>query len=176
MMPRLISIGLIEETVDRPKRYCATPLRWAITQLREQVLCKYRELEQDAIRLIPDLEQIQARVGTVEDRQVRVISGLENMLRDFQVELDAAEKEVVICARHGSSSRIHTFMKNILPMLKSKNLRARVILDVDKDNVGYARWLSSVFEIRHHHPVHAHIHVVDGRTAALGLTSARSPT
>lgn len=170
MMPRLISIGLIEETVDRPKRYRATALRRAITELREQILSKYRELEQDGHRLIPDLEQIQAKVETVAGRQVRVITGLENMLRDFQLELDAAEEEVLLLLRCRNSTRIHTFMKKNLPMLKSKNLRARAILEVDNDNVGYAKWLSSVLEVRHHHPIHVHMHVVDDRTAALGLT------
>lgn len=171
IMPRLVTIGLIQQTLDRPRRYQPTSLQHAITVLKERALIRYKEIARDTDDLIGSLEKLQARVQGTSGQQVRVITGMQNIQREIRKDLASAETEILLIMRGQYLARWRPYIRIALREMKTKHLKARAILEVKKENVSYAKWLSSVFEIRHYEPLHVHLYLVDNRSVAIGLNS-----
>lgn len=170
-MPRLRSLGLVEETLDRPKRYKATPIQNAMNLLTEATLGKYRGIADGTKDLVTELEAIQSKIEEKIEGQVRVVVGMENMRRNFREVLNSAQSEVWIIrglAPFTSRSDTNFFLETV----SAKRLKARSIYDIDESNIHVAKRLASVVDVRHYHPVIVHVFGVDNRYVGLGLATA----
>ena len=170
IMPRLIAIGLMEQTLDRPKRYQTSSIRNAITALKESAVKRYADLAQNTDDLIAQLEKLRSRLARQDEEQIRVTVGIQNIQRNFTQMLASAEHEVLLMMRPAYPLRWRSYVRHMLKEISSKNLKARAILEVNKDNTSFAKWLASVCEVRHHEPLHVPLYMVDSRSASIGLT------
>ena len=166
IMSRLVSIGLVEETLDRPKRYRATPVQHAIASLTEAAMSRYKSIGEGMQDLVTQLERMQRKLETEEEGQIRVITGLDNILRNSRETLNSAQNEIwMISVGLARRSDIKFFLEKIA----AKHLKCRLIMNVDENTVNRAKRLASQFEVRHYPIPSVHLYGADDRYVAMGL-------
>jgi sugar-specific transcriptional regulator TrmB len=168
IMRRLLSLGLVEETLDRPVRYRASGVQTGITALSHIVLSKYKGVADGIEGLTAQLEAMRKKTENRSEGQVRMVVGADNIRRDFRQALDSAQSEVWTMNRRGSSLH-RSDIKYALDMIPKKRLKARSILDIDESNINIARRLATAIEVRHYSPVVMHVYGVDNKYVAVGL-------
>jgi sugar-specific transcriptional regulator TrmB len=168
IMVRLHSLGLVEETLDRPVRYRASAIQESIGALTDALLRNDKEIVSDAKDLVGQLEKIRRKEETSSEAQVRIITGLTNIRNNFRDALSSAEKDLWFVAPIGFSK---SDIKFILDQVAARRIRARVILDIDQSNLHQAKRLASQVEVRHSQPLAVHMFGIDGKLVALGLES-----
>jgi sugar-specific transcriptional regulator TrmB len=168
IMMRLHSLGLVEETLDRPVRYRASAVQEAISALTDALLRNNKEIANDAKDLVEQLEKIRRKEEPPSEAQVRIITGLTNIRNNFHNALSSAEKALWFVAPRGFSKSDITF---ILDQIAARGIRARAILDINQYNLHQAKRLASQVEVRHHQPLATHMFGIDRRYVALGLES-----
>ena len=170
IMPRLLSLGLVEETLDRPVRYRAS-VQSGISALSSIALIKYKGIADMINGLVAQLEAVRKKNEERSEGQVRVIVGPDNIRRNFREALESAKSDVwMIGTKYSPSRRSDTAFA--LETISKNHLKARNILDVDKDNIHIAKRLASALEVRHYHPLLVQVYGVDNRYVAVGLETA----
>jgi sugar-specific transcriptional regulator TrmB len=168
IMPRLVSLGLVEETLDRPVRYQAASVRTGLSALSNVVLMKYKGIADGIEDLTAQLETMRNKLEGRAEGQVRIITGAENIRRDFREALDSAQSEIWTMTRAGSSLH-RSDIKYALEAIPKRHLKARSILDINEGNINAARRLATAIEVRHFSPVVIHVYGADMRYVAVGL-------
>jgi sugar-specific transcriptional regulator TrmB len=168
VMSRLLSLGLVEETLDRPVRFRATGVRTGISALSSIVLTKYKGIADGIEELTAQLETLAKKTEDRSERQVRVVVGADEIRREFREALATAESEVWTMNRRASVVRKGD-VKYALETISKKHLRARSILEVEETNINSARRLSTAIQVRHYTPIMIHVYGVDDKYVAVGL-------
>jgi sugar-specific transcriptional regulator TrmB len=168
IMSQLLSLGLVEETVDRPVRYRSSSVQTGITALSHVVLSRYKGIADGIEGLTAQLEAIRKKTEDTGEGQVRMIVGADNIRRDFREALSSAQSEVWTMNRKGSVLRKGD-LKYALETIPKKHLKARSVLEVDESTMNAARRLSTAIEVRHYSPVVIHVYGVDNKYVAVGL-------
>jgi sugar-specific transcriptional regulator TrmB len=168
IMSRLFSLGLVEETLDRPARYRAASVRTGISTLSNIVLMKYKGIADGVEELTAQLEAIRKKTEERDRGQVRIVAGADNIRRDFREALDLAQTE--LWTMTGRSSSLHrSDIKYALGTISKKHLKARSILDIGESNIGLGRRLASTIEVKHYSPITIHVYGIDNKHVAVGL-------
>jgi sugar-specific transcriptional regulator TrmB len=168
IMPRLVSLGLVEKTLDRPVRFRATGIRTGISALSNTVLIKYRGIADGIEELTAQLEAIRKKAVERGQGQVRLVTGSGNIRTDFREALDLTQTEVWTMSRSGSTMS-RSEIKYALDTISKKHLKARSILDVGENGIGLGRRLASAGEVRHYSPIPIHVYGIDNKYVAVGL-------
>jgi len=173
VMQKLLSMGLIDETLDRPKRYRPTSIQQGIALLTEMTRSKLNTIAAEAMRLISDLEKLKAPVIVHVEPEARIVTGTENIRRNFRAMLASAQSQVLFMASKEAAARLsRSDIAYSLATIASKRLKARAILEVDESNVNQAKRVARSIEIRHYVPLHVHLYTIDDHTVGAGLTAA----
>jgi sugar-specific transcriptional regulator TrmB len=167
VIPRLMEMGLVEERLDRPQRYRVKDVKDAVTNLVEAAITRYKGIVGERQVLVAQLETIQGKLGTEEGDQIRYVAGADNIRRQFRDVLNGAQHEVWIISREMSGTRSN--VNYLLEKIASKNLKARIVVNVEEENINHARRLASAAEVRHFHPLFGHLYGVDQSLVAVGL-------
>jgi len=167
-MRRLLSLGLVEGTLDRPVRYRTSSVQTGITALSHIVLSRYKGFADGIEGLIAQLEAMRKKAEDAGEGQVRMIVGADNIRRDFREALSSAQFEVWTMNRKASVLRKGD-VKYTLETIPKKHLKARSILEVDESTINSARRLSTAIQVRHYSPVVIHVYGVDNKYVAVGL-------
>jgi sugar-specific transcriptional regulator TrmB len=168
IMRRLLSLGLVEGTLDRPVRYRTSSVQTGITALSHIVLSRYKRIADGIEGLIAQLEAMRKKAEDAGEGQVRMIVGADNIRRDFREALSSAQFEVWTMNRKASVLRKGD-VKYTLETIPKKHLKARSILEVDESTINSARRLSTAIQVRHYSPVVIHVYGVDNKYVAVGL-------
>jgi sugar-specific transcriptional regulator TrmB len=175
-MSRLVSKGLVEETADRPKRYRASNPQSALKNLAKQTTGRLR-------RITVATEQLAARFSELTDTserrkgpEVRVIDKIDNIQRNFLGMVASAEREIWMMA--GRKQVLHApthTVSQTLRTISKKNLRARLIAELDQNVARHLKKHINLVEIRHCGNVPVHLYGVDDSAVSVGLTPSSSP-
>jgi sugar-specific transcriptional regulator TrmB len=169
LVDRLISFGLIEETLDKPRRYRAARISDALRALCDRATARATAIAEESPLLITALEAMRNVAPQKDESHVRVITGVDNIRKSFYEMLASARKEVWVILRpqQTSSPRLD---RSALEIIESKGLRAQVIVQVEQSNLRQIKRLASSVEIRHHTPLGVHLSGIDDRHVAMGLS------
>jgi sugar-specific transcriptional regulator TrmB len=167
-MRRLFSLGLVEETLDRPVRYRASSVQTGIAALSHVALSKYKGIADGIGGLTAQLEGMRKKTEETSEGQVRIVVGADNIRRDFREALATAQSEVWTMNRKESVLR-RADVKYAMEIIPKKHLKARSILDIDEGSVNVARRLATAIDIRHYSPIVIHAYGVDRKYVAVGL-------
>jgi len=170
IMPRLVSLKLIEETLDRPKRYRPLDLRGSVAGLTNDATRRAQTIQRESGALIAELEKLQVgdRVGV--EPQVRIVTGAENIRRNFREMLASAKAEIFLMSpKAAMSSASRSDLAYFFRTLKSKNLKVKSILEVDEANYNQCKRIGSASDVRHYSPIMVYMWIVDGQNVAIGL-------
>jgi sugar-specific transcriptional regulator TrmB len=169
IMGQLHSLGLVEETLDRPVRYSASAIQESIGVLTDALLRNDKEIVSDAKDLVGQLEKIRRKEETSSEDQVRIITGLTNIRNNFRDALSSAEKDLWFVAPRSPGSK--SDIKFMLEEVAARRIRARAILDINQYNVPQVKRLASQVEVRHYQPLAVHMFGIDNKLVAVGLES-----
>ncbi len=168
-MPRLEETGLVEETLDRPQRYRVKGVKDAVTNLVEAAITRYKGIVSERQVLVAQLERMQGKLGA-EKGQIWHVAGADNIRRHFREVLNGARREVWIISREMSGTRSN--VNYLLEKIALKNLKARIVVNVEEKSINHARRLASAAEVRHYQPLFGHLYGVDQSLVAVGLERA----
>ena len=169
-MPRLVSSGLVEETLDRPKRYRATDIQNSLANLRAQALQRFEGIANGTELLIDKLQKMQPNLEIRGKEAVRIITGLDGIIRNFREMIGSVEKEIFIMAPSIIPPQ-RGIVSTLLKTIRDRHLNARMIMPVEAHNASFAKRLSSATEVRHSQALNVHLYVVDRHTAVVGLNT-----
>lgn len=174
LMSRLISLGLIEETLDTPKRYRSCNIKDAISSLTDETMRRLDSVVEGSERLVAKLESMRTAVKPRYEPEVRVITGVGNVQRNFLELLSSAEKEVWMMAGLQHIARgPRSVVAHALKAITSKHLKARLVVEADERTAKRLMRHIPLIEIRRFERVGVHLYGIDSRSVCLGLTPPR---
>jgi len=167
LMPRLVDSGLAEETLDKPRRYKARDVKESVSALSDKLTSELAEISQQSRRLVDTLELMRKFAPQREEPYVRIVTGLRDTQHNFRDALAGASEDIwAIAPRSFTADHKSRFLSQTVA---SKHLKARIILPVDRSNLKRARRLSSVIDVRHHHPLGVHLCGIGNQYVCAGL-------
>ena len=170
IMPRLVSLKLVEETLDRPKRYRSLDLQGTVTSLVQETTGRAQSILQESGALIADLKKLQTEERRGVEPQMRIVTGADNIRRNFREMLASAKAEIFLMSpKAAMSSASRSDLAYFFRMMKSKNLKVKSILEVDETNYNQAKRIGSASDVRHYSPIMVYMWIVDGQNVAIGL-------
>lgn len=168
----LVSLGLVEETLDRPKRFRASNIQDAILDLTEKSLARLTNLSHQSKRLIAKLEALAPMLdGRRKEPEVHVTTGVNNIRRNFLEMLTSAQHEIWTISARERILVPERATPKVLGIITSRHLKVRAVLQVDERNLKPVKRIASTVEVRHHDSLGVHLYGVDNRFAAVGLTA-----
>jgi sugar-specific transcriptional regulator TrmB len=171
LMSRLVSLGLVDETLDKPKRYKVSEIQRAMRGLADGITAKLANIPEKSAKLASELEAVSVvSNGREETPNVRIVSGLRNIRRNVIKMVASARDDFWVIASTPSAYAPSRSTSKILETIASKGIRARVIAEVDKYNVRLLRRMGRIVEIRHHDALGVNLYGIDTKAAGVGLS------
>jgi len=171
LMSKLVSKGLVEETADRPKRYQAPNLERALKNLGEQTASRLRRIKEATQQLAARLSELTVTSERRKGPEVRVIHKINNIQRNFLEMVASAESEIWMMAGRKQVLHVPTHtVSRTLRTISKKNLRARLIAELDENVARHLKKNTNLVEIRHCGNVSVHLYGVDDSAVSVGLT------
>jgi sugar-specific transcriptional regulator TrmB len=169
---RLISFGLVEETLDKPKRYRPTDIQKAILNLSEKVTSKLENIAEESKPLAEKLEAMRPLTeARSTEPHLRIIRGRVNIRRNLLDTLKSAKHEVWAIAMNPAAFAPSPDTSRIMATLASKRLKARAVLPRDEHYIRDAKQLASQVEIRHHSLLGVNLFGVDDHQVGIDLVT-----
>lgn len=175
LMSRLVSKGLVEETVDKPKRYRASNLQVAMPNLVQETIKRLRNLTTTAEELVARLSSLRTTTTLEKRPEVRVITGWSSMQANFFELLTSAQSEVWMMAGGRQIMRSEgSVVTGLLKTISSKHLKARLIAELDEPTARRLMKQAHLIEIRHCEGMPSHVYGFDDNAVTIGLTTPRA--
>ena len=175
LVVRLHSLGLVEETLDKPKRYRPTNIQQAMLMLAQKTTRRLELISQETKPLAERLETLRPlQEAMIPEPDIFVVRGIVNIRMGLLEAFESARQDVLIIATHRKGFARCPEAENLVEMVASKHLTARAILPVDENSIDDAKWLASTFEIRcPSAQPGVHLYAVDDSYAGVGLVTAQ---
>lgn len=171
LMSSLVSMGLVEESVDVPKQYRPVSVRDAIPRLVKETSNRLRRITETSDQLVSKLEALRGEIEAQGEPEVRIIAGRNNVRRDFLELLSSAQSEVwMMFGERQLANMPRSFFREITATLGSRRIKARAILEISQGNLRRIMSLTPLIEIRHFQPVHVYLYGFDDRCVSIALT------
>jgi len=158
---------LVEETIDRPKRYRPSSLQEGLRPLINQL----KATAHGSTQLLAELDELARAPGEREEPQVRLVVGIPEIRRSFLEALGRAKGDVwAMVGRVMVDVAISTFSA-VAGTVASRRLRFRAIVEVGQNNVERLLKSSPLVDIRHHEPTRVHLFGIDDQCVSIGLVA-----
>jgi sugar-specific transcriptional regulator TrmB len=170
LMSELVSKGLVEETIDRPKRYRPVDVKQALPRLAKRIRDRLDRITKESEQLAAKLEGFSTRVKETEPEEVRIIYGPQSARTHLLDAIRSAKAEFWGMAGRRRPPHIsNRFLAEGLRLIASKDLKAKLILEVDKENISRVRKMTSAVEIAHYQRIPVYMYGVDDKAVAVSL-------
>jgi sugar-specific transcriptional regulator TrmB len=170
LMSRLVSMGLVEETIDPPKRYRPANVKETIPRLAANMRDRLKTLTAESDQLAAKLETLAAKAKPTTEEAIRVVYGPDAARAHLLESIKSAQSEFwAMVGRRRPPHISNRFLAEALRMIASKGLKAKLIVEVDRENLNLVKRLASVFEVRHHEPLPVYMYGADDRSVAVSL-------
>jgi len=175
LMSRLVSKGLVEETIDKPKRFRASNLQVAIPNLVQETIKRLRKLTTTAEELVNRLSSLRTTTTLEKRPEVRVITGWSSMQASLFELLASAQREVWMMTGDRQIMRNEeSVVAHLLKAISSRHLKARLIAELDEPTVRRLKKQTHLVEIRHCEGMPSHVYGFDDNAVTIGLTPSRT--
>jgi len=171
LMWALVSKGLVEETIDRPKRYRPVDVKHALPRLAVRIRDRLNAIANESEQLAAKLEDLATKTGRAPQEEVRIIYGPHFGRAHLLESITSAKVDFWgIAGRRRPPHISNRVLAEALQLIASKGIKARLILEVDKENLKRVRKMTALAEIAHYQPVSMYLYGVDDRAVALSLS------
>jgi sugar-specific transcriptional regulator TrmB len=170
LMSELVSKGLVEETIDRPKRYRPVDVKHALPRLAMRIRDRLDRIAKESEQLATRLEAFSTKAKQTVQEEVRIIYGPQSARVHMLESIKSAEAEFWGMAGRRRPPHISDrLLLEALRLITSKGLKARLIIEVDKENLNRVRKMAAAAEIAHYQPIPAYMYGMDNRAVAVSL-------
>jgi hypothetical protein len=169
-MSDLISKGLVEETIDRPKRYRPVDVKHALPRLAMRIRARLDRITKESEQLATKLEGFSTKGKQTAQEEVRIIYGAQSARAHLLESIRTAESEFWGIAGQGIPPYIsNRFLAQGLQLIASKHLKARLILKIDKENLNSVKKMTTAAQVGHYEPIQVYMYGADDKCVALSL-------
>ncbi|HVP16234.1 MAG TPA: helix-turn-helix domain-containing protein [candidate division Zixibacteria bacterium] len=176
VLPRLEKLGMVETIIDKPTNFLATSPEKILSELIEgqrQVLTEQiSELTEKKVVLENELRKVEGRsAGLTVSPPVHfaLISGQHMVNEKIEEMLKKAKNEVLWIAPKLEIRRAVIYDRDrMLRECAKKNVKVRIITEIDEKNVNQINRLGRYCEIRHSAAVTSLATIVDGKELIVG--------
>ena len=170
LMSNLVSKGLVEETIDRPKRYRPIDVKQALPQLATKMRDRLQRIVRESEQLATKLEGFSKKPSRTAQDEIRIIYGPQAARTHLLESIGSAETEFWgIAGRRRPPHISDRLLAKALRLVASKGLKARLILEVDRENLKRVKRMTGATEVAHYQPIPVYMYGVDDKSVALSL-------
>ena len=176
LMSSLVSMGLVEQSLDVPRQYRPVSVKDAIPQLVKRTSDRLRSITDTSNQLVSRLETLRGEIETLGEPEVRIITGAYNAITNYLELLSSAQSEVwAMFGERQITNAPRSIVREAAAILSSRRLKARAILEVDQRNLKRVMSLTPLIEVRHYQPLHVYLYGFDDRCVSMALLGSDSP-
>jgi sugar-specific transcriptional regulator TrmB len=168
---RLVSKGLVAETIDRPKRYRPVDVKQALPRLAKRTRDRLDRIAKESEQLAIKLEGFSTKGKQKVQEEVRIIYGPHPARSHLLESIKSAEAEFWgIAGRRRPPHMSNRFLGEGLQLVASKRLKARLILEINKENLDDAKKMTAAAEVAHYQSIPIYMYGVDDKSVAVSLS------
>ena len=176
VLPRLEKIGLVEVIIDKPTKYLAISPHDVLKQLiglqKETLERHLSDLRRKKTELEDELKEVEGRsAGLVRPEPIRfmLISGQNLINERIREMLQKATNEVLWIAPKAEIKRgIAVDRDRLLNNCTKRNVKVRIVTEIDETNVDEVEKLSKFCEIKHSLGVTSVATIIDHKELIIG--------
>ncbi len=176
VLPRLEKLGMVEVIIDKPTKFLAIDpgeVLFELIERQQEILTRQiSELRSRKNTLERELQDVAGKsAGLIPSEPVHfaLISGHHLVNEKIQGMLENAENEVLWMAPRVEIRRAVIYDRDeVLRQCARRNVRIRIITEVDEKNVKEVSKLSQFCDVRHASGVSALITIVDNKEIIIG--------
>jgi sugar-specific transcriptional regulator TrmB len=172
LMSGLVSKGLVEETIDRPRRYKPVNVRQALPRLAMRIRERLDKIAKESEELAAKLERFSVNSVQTGDspEEIRVVYGGHAARAHLLETVRSAKNEFWGMAGRRRPPHISDrSLAEILKVIGSKKLKAKFIMEVDRENRRRVAKMTPVAEVSHYQPIPVYMYGADDKTVAVSL-------
>jgi len=170
LMSNLVSKGLVEETIDRPKRYRPIDVKQALPHLAIKIRDRLDRIVKESEQLATKLEGFSKKTSRTAQDEIRIIYGRQLARKHLLESIGSAETEFWgIAGRRRPPHISNRLIAEALRLIASKGLKARLIVEVDRENLRRVSKMAALAEVAHYEPIPAYMYGVDDKMVAVSL-------
>lgn len=171
LMSGLVSKGLVEETIDRPKRYKPVNVRQALPRLAMKIKDRLDKIAKESEHLAAKLEGISFNANqTGESPEVSIIYGPQRARAHLLESVRSAKTEFwAMGGRRRPPHVSNRLLAETLKLVKSRGLKTRLIFEVDRENHRRVAKVAAVAEVSHYQPIPCYMYGSDDKMVAVSL-------
>ena len=172
VLKKLSDRGLIEVSMERPRRYIPLPLEQSLDLLTQEAKSRIQELEERKPLLLKEWAKIPIKRLEEPLTKFRIIQGRKNIYKFRSRLFESAEKEIyTMTTRNGLLRSVKYGTDDILEECTRRGVIVRRISEIDEKNIGAAKRFLEFCEIRHV-PVNniARLSIVDNKDVLIYST------
>jgi sugar-specific transcriptional regulator TrmB len=169
LMSELVSKGLVEETIDRPKRYKPVDVKHALPRLAVKIRDRLDRITKESEQLATKLERFSTKGKQTAQEEVRIIYGAQSARAHLLESIRTVEDEFWGIAGRIPPHISNRFLAEGLQLIASKRLKARLILQIDKENLKRVKKITSAAQVSHYEPIPVYMYGADEKSVAVSL-------
>jgi len=172
LISELVSKGLVEETIDRPKRYKPVNVRQALPRLAKEIRDRLDKITKESEQLAAKLEGFSTKANQTRDspEEIRIIYGPHRARAHLLESVRSAKTEFWgMAGRHRPPHVSDRVLAENFQLITSKGLKAKFILEVDRENHRRVAKMAAVAEVSHYQPIPVYMYGVDDKMVAVSL-------
>jgi sugar-specific transcriptional regulator TrmB len=176
LMSGLVSKGLVEETIDRPRRYKPVNVRQALPRLAMRIRDRLDKIVKESEQLAAKLEGFSISPVQTGDspEEIRIIYGPQAARAHLLESVRSAKTEFWGMAGRRRPPHISDrLLAETFQLIKSKGLKTKLIIEVDRENRRRVARMAAAAEISHYQPIPVYMYGADDKMVAVSL--AREP-
>ncbi len=170
LLSALVSKGLVEETIDRPKRYRPANAQHALSRLAVKNRDQLDRIVKESEQLAAKLEGLAKNSKGTKPEEIRVIYGPQPARAHLLESAKSAQKEFWgMAGRRRPPHVSDSLLAEGLRSLASRGVKTKLIVEIDKKNLKQIRKMTATAEISHYQPIPAYVYGIDDKSIAVSL-------
>jgi len=173
LMTRLVSKGLVEETIDRPRRYVPVDVAVALPRLAWRIRDRLDKIAKESEKLATKLQGFSMKNNQGEQEEIRVIYGSHASRAHLLESARSAKGEFWGMAGRRRPPQFSTrAFAEALRLVTSNKVKTRFILEVDRENLNRVKKIAHMAEVRHFEPIPVYMY---GSNTAVAVSLVEEP-
>jgi sugar-specific transcriptional regulator TrmB len=162
LMTRLVSKGLVEETIDRPRRYVPVDVKVALPRLAWSTRDRLDRIAKESEKLATKLQGFSMKNDQVAQEEIRVIYGPHASRAHLLESARSAKGEFwAMAGRRRPPHVSDRVLAEALRLVTSNKVKSRFILEVERENLNRVRKIARIVEVRHFEPIPVYMYGSD---------------